>query len=91
MKLNINLSHQQKFCFWILVIIVTAVEVITEFSFVRSIVPCKKRSGYSIKVLQARMDAGAKRVAFDKGEVAFVEINETIANVEHITQEIQQL
>ena len=46
---------------------------------------------HSLKVMQARLDTNGKRVTFDKGEVAYIEITESSANVTYISQEIQQL
>ena len=59
----------------------------------RSVVPGQKHSGpkYSVKIIKATMVKTGKRVTFEKGEVTYVEIQESSANIDYISREIQLL
>ena len=57
----------------------------------RSVIPKQSGPKYSLKVMKARMKMAGKRVTFEKGEVTYVEIRESSANVEYVSREVQLL
>ena len=54
----------------------------------RSVIPKQSGPKYSLKVMKARMKMA---VTFEKGEVTYVEIRESSANVEYVSREVQLL